>query len=166
MFDDILGGNQLYAAGFPAAGLTARPARGLAVVTCIDPRIEPLGLLGLRPGDATILRNAGARVTDDVLRSLVLAVNLLGVERTCIIQHTECALRQATNNQLVARIGQVRNSSASGWDFLPIENPQRVVAVDVDRVRSCPLLPSDLPVQAFEYDVATSLITRLDEKFD
>ena len=78
-------------ARFHTTGLEARAAQGLAVLTCIDSRIEPLAMLGLRPGDAKILRNAGARVTSDVLRSLVLASNLLGVERVMLIAHTDAA---------------------------------------------------------------------------
>jgi len=88
-FSDLLDANEAYAARFDLAGLPASPARELAIVTCIDSRIEPLAMLGLAPGDAKILRNAGARVTDDVLRSLVLAVNLLGVDRIAIVAHTE-----------------------------------------------------------------------------
>lgn len=78
-FDDLFAANAEFARTFEWSGLTGTAARGLAVVTCMDSRIDPLGLLGLRPGDAKILRNAGARVTDDVLRTLVLAVYLLGV---------------------------------------------------------------------------------------
>ena len=81
VFADVLGANDAYAQGFRLAGLPARAAAGLAILTCMDSRIEPLPLLGLRPGDAKILRNAGARVTDDVLRTLVLASYLLGVDR-------------------------------------------------------------------------------------
>jgi len=83
-FADVLAANETYANGFSLRGLQARAAKGLAVLTCIDSRIEPLAMLGLRPGDAKILRNAGARVTDDALRSLVLAVNLLAVTRICV----------------------------------------------------------------------------------
>ncbi|CAN5447081.1 hypothetical protein BH23ACT7_BH23ACT7_25390 [soil metagenome] len=77
-FADVLSANAAYAQQFDLGGLPGRAARGLAIVTCMDTRIEPLRMLGLRPGDAKILRNAGGRVTDDVLRTLVLAVHLLG----------------------------------------------------------------------------------------
>ena len=81
----------------PDSELTGKAARGLGVVTCMDSRIDPLGLLGLKPGDAKILRNAGARVTDDVLRTLVLAVYLLGVERVLVMPHTDCGMSKVTD---------------------------------------------------------------------
>ena len=89
-FADVLAANETYADDFPLPGLPAHAAKGLAVLTCIDSRIEPLAMLGLVPGDAKILRNAGARVTDDVLRTLVLASYLLGVDRAMVIAHTDC----------------------------------------------------------------------------
>jgi len=91
-FADVLAGNEAYAHDFRLGGLEAVSARGLAVLTCMDSRIEPLKMLGLAPGDAKILRNAGARVTDDVLRTLVLASYLLGVDRAMVVAHTECRM--------------------------------------------------------------------------
>ena len=92
VFDDILAANRRYAESFALAGLDPRAARALGVLTCIDSRIEPLDMLGLAPGDAKILRNAGARVTDDVLRTLVLASYLLGVDRAMVVAHTKCRM--------------------------------------------------------------------------
>src|SRR5580704_10612547 len=92
MFDDLLRENQRYAAHFGLAGVPARAAKAFALVTCMDSRIEPLAMLGLRPGDAKILRNAGGRVSTDVLRSLILATSFLGVHRIAVMQHTDCAL--------------------------------------------------------------------------
>src|ERR687889_1202029 len=91
-FADVLAANAAYAASFGLAGVPSNAARGLAVVTCMDSRIEPLAMLGLGPGDAKIIRNAGARVTDDVLRTLVLGTYLLGVDRAMVIAHTNCRL--------------------------------------------------------------------------
>ena len=88
-FQDVLEANEAYVSGFRLKGLQATAARGLAILTCMDSRIEPLGMLGLDPGDAKILRNAGARVTDDVLRTLVLASYLLGVDRAMVIRSEE-----------------------------------------------------------------------------
>src|SRR5664279_4198615 len=113
MFDDLLAANRRYAAGFRDSGVAGVAAKGLAVLTCIDSRIDPLALLGLRAGDAKIIRNAGARVTDDALRSLVLAVNLLGVNRVCVVQHTECAMVGTTDSELRARIESKRGVDAS-----------------------------------------------------
>ncbi len=155
MFDDILAANRAYADVFHLAGLNPIAARGLAVVTCIDSRIEPLTMLGLQPGDAKILRNAGARVTDDVLRSLVLAVNLLGCDRVCVVQHTLCKMTSASNEELRTTIGELRDADAAGWDFLPIDDQQRVLREDIARIRACSLLPAKLTVGGFVYDVDT-----------
>lgn len=158
MFDDVVAANREYAAGFTLAGLAARAAKGLAVVTCIDTRIEPLQLLGLRPGDAKIMRNAGGRVTDDVVRSLVLAVNMLGVDRICVVQHTACALVGASNDELRAKLGSRYGTDASGWDFLPIVDHDRALLADLAVIRACPLLPGDLELAGFVYDVETGLL--------
>ena len=135
VFDDVLSANRTYAESFGLAGLEPRAARGLAVVTCIDSRIEPLPMLGLAPGDAKILRNAGARVTDDVLRSLVLAVNLLGVDRVCVVQHTKCRDDRRIDAELQETLGATYDVDACGWDFLPIDDQHQVAGADVERIR-------------------------------
>ena len=98
-FEDLLAANEGYAAQFSSGDLAGRAARGLAVVTCMDSRIEPLQMLGLSKGDAKILRNAGGRVTEDVLRTLVLATHLLGVERVMVVEHTDCRMAKVTDEQ-------------------------------------------------------------------
>src|SRR5688572_2753793 len=118
MFDDLLDANRRYRDNFEDSGMAGVAAKGLAVVTCIDSRIDPLAMLGLRAGDAKIIRNAGARVTDDALRSLALAVNLLGVTRVCVVQHTECAMVGSTDEQLQARITAASGVDASHWELL------------------------------------------------
>src|SRR5947208_11543741 len=100
VFSDVLAANAAYAQGFALSGLAPRAAKGLAVVTCMDSRIEPLAMLGLKPGDAKIMRNAGARVTDDVLRTLVLAVHLLGVNRVMVVAHTDCKMAELEDEQM------------------------------------------------------------------
>ncbi|MEY3361424.1 MAG: hypothetical protein RL531_1143 [Actinomycetota bacterium] len=154
MFDDILAANRQYAAGFTLAGLDPRAAKGLGVVTCIDSRIEPLAMLGLLPGDAKILRNAGGRVSDDVVRSLALATHLLGVTRICVVQHTRCRMVGATNEEIRGVIGP----AAAGRDFLPIDDQQRTLADDVRRLRESPLIADGVSVAGFVYDVDTGLL--------
>ena len=153
MFDDLLAANRRYRADFRDTGMAGKAAQGLAVLTCIDSRIDPLALLGLEPGDAKIIRNAGARVSDDALRSLILAVNLLGVTRVCVVQHTECAMVGSTDAELRARSGEARGVDASGWEFLPMSDQVATMRDDSARIRACPLLPPDLVVGGFVFDV-------------
>ncbi|MEI8336249.1 MAG: carbonic anhydrase [Actinomycetes bacterium] len=158
MFDDILEANSRYASSFKLGGLDPTAARGLGVVTCIDSRIEPLAMLGLVPGDAKILRNAGARVSDDVLRSLVLATNLLGVDRICIVAHTQCRMADTSDEEIREALGNTPDAAA--MDFLSIENQLDTLRADVALVRNCSLIPARTPVAGFVYDVASGLLAR------
>ncbi len=153
MFDDLFDANRRYRTEFHDSGVAGVAARGLAVLTCIDSRIDPLALLGLKAGDAKIIRNAGARVTDDSLRSLVLAANLLGVTRVCVMAHTDCAMVGKTDDELRARIGELRGVDASGWEFLASTDQTTTLRSDIERIRSCPLLPPDLEIGGFIFDV-------------
>jgi carbonic anhydrase len=159
-FDDVLAANRTYADGFGLARLPARALRGLAVVTCIDSRIEPLAMLGLAPGDAKILRNAGARVTDDVLRTLVLASYLLGVDRAMVIAHTDCRMAAGTEDDVHAAVEQAGGPDTRSLSFLVAADQAATVRSDVQRVRSWPYL-TNLRVGGFLYDVDTGGITRL-----
>lgn len=162
MFDDVLDANRRYQRKFHDSGVQGRAAKGLAVLTCIDSRIDPLAMLGLQAGDAKIIRNAGARVTDDALRSLVLAANLLGVTRVCVVQHTECAMVGSTDDEMRARIGGLRDADASGWDFLTSIDQLATMRDDIARIVSCPLLPPDLEIGAFVFDVHTGQLRPID----
>ena len=153
MFDDLLDANRRYRAEFHDSGVAGAAAKGLAVLTCIDSRIDPLALLGLRPGDAKILRNAGARVTDDALRSLVVAVGLLGVRRVCVVHHTDCAMVGSTDDELRTRLRAARGIDATGWELLTSTDQLATLRADIERITSCPALPSDLHVGGFVFDV-------------
>ena len=153
MFDDLLAANRRYRTEFHDPGVDGRAARGLAVVTCIDSRIDPLAMLGLRAGDAKVIRNAGARVTDDCLRSLILATRLLGVTRVCVVQHTDCAVVGSTNDVLRARVGEARGVDVGDWDFMATTDQPATLHADVARIRTCDLLPPGLEVQGFVFDV-------------
>jgi len=159
MFDDILEANASYAESFALAGIPASPKRLLAVVTCMDSRIEPLQMLGLVAGDSKIFRNAGARITDDALRTLVLGVNLFGIDRIAIIHHTNCAMTSATEDELREKIGGLRDADASGWEFLTVDDTESVLRADIAKVRECALLPDDLVVAGFLYDVDTGKLS-------
>jgi carbonic anhydrase len=161
VFDDVLEANRRAAAGFDLRGLSPVAARGFALVTCMDTRIEPLSMLGLRPGDAKILRNAGARVTPDVLRSLVLAAWLLGVRWIAVMQHTDCALAGLGDDEVRARLGEAGARGAETWEFLAMEEPDTVLGEDVEKVRACSLLPGGVVVEGWRYDVGSGLIEQV-----
>jgi carbonic anhydrase len=161
VFDDVLEANARYQAQFHDRGLRGTAAKGLAVLTCIDSRIDPLAMLGLEAGDAKIIRNAGARVTDDALRSLVLAVNLLAVTRVCVVQHTDCAMVGRTDDDIRARISAERGVDASGWEFLATTDQLATLDADLARISACPLVPEGLEVGGFVFDVRTGELRRL-----
>jgi carbonic anhydrase len=163
MFAELLEANLRYATGFELKGVAPRAARGFALVTCMDSRIEPLAMLGLRPGDAKILRNAGGRVTIDVLRSLVLATNSLGVREVAVMQHTGCALMGRTEAEVRATIEGATAASTDGWEFLTLLDPDADLRADVEAVRACTLLAAGTRVEGWRYDVDTGLIERIVE---
>jgi carbonic anhydrase len=157
-FEDVLAANADYAADFADRGLPGRAARGLAVVTCMDSRVAPLDMLGLRAGDAKILRNAGARVTDDVLRTLVLAVHLLGVDRVMVVAHTDCRMTKVTDADVHATIAAESGVDTRSLEFRTITDQRGTLTEDVQRIRSSPYLPAGLPVLGGLYDVRTGRI--------
>jgi carbonic anhydrase len=161
-FDDLLEANRRNQADFAFGELTGRPRRGLAVLTCVDTRIDPLSVLGLEPGDAKILRNAGARVTDDVVRSLALVVAALGVERVAVIAHTDCAAAKATDDELRAMVAEVSGADTSRWAPLATGDQRATLRADLARLEQEPMLPGDLVVGAFLYDVTTGALEALD----
>ena len=159
-FADVLAANETYARGFGLRGLDARAERGLAVLTCFDSRIEPLAMLGLEPGDAKILRNAGARVTDDVLRTLVLASYLLGVDRAMVIQHTRCRMAGVEEEDVHDAVARAGGPDTRSLGFLVAADQEATLRADVQRVRSSPYLQR-LAVGGFLYDVDTGRVARV-----
>src|SRR5881409_424403 len=139
-FDDVLESNTEYSRTFADAGTPGRAARGLVVVTCMDSRINPLGMLGLQPGDAKILRNAGARVTNDVLRTLVLASYLLGVHRAMVIAHTDCRMATGSEHDVHIAVSEAGGPDTRSLSFLVTADQEATVRADVQRVRSWPYL--------------------------
>ena len=154
-FEDLLAANEAYTARFTSGELAGRAARGLAVVTCMDSRIEPLQMLGLSKGDAKILRNAGGRVTDDVLRTLVLATHLLGVDRVMVVEHTDCRMAKVTDEQAHEAIRESSGIDTRSLEFRTIPDQVACLTQDVQKVRSFPYLPKDLAVVGCLYDVQT-----------
>src|SRR3954463_7103937 len=128
--------NAEYADRSERAELQARAARGLAVLTCMDSRIDPLRMLGLVPGDAKILRNAGARVTDDVLRTLVLASYLLAVRRVMVVAHTGCRMAAGSEEKIHDDIADAGGPDTRSMSFLVTDDQEESLRADVQRVRS------------------------------
>ena len=160
VFADVLGANAAYAASYRLGGLEARAARGLGVLTCMDSRIDPLGMLGLSPGDAKILRNAGARVTDDVLRTLGLASYLLGVERVMVVAHTGCRMASGTEEDIHEAIRDAGGPDTRSISFLTTDDQEASLREDVQRVRSWPFLGA-VTVGGFLYDLDTGRLHRV-----
>ena len=158
-FDDLLTGNRAYQSTFRDSGLRGEAARGLAIVTCIDSRIDPLAMLGLEPGDAKIIRNAGARVTQDALRSLILSATFLKVTRICVVQHTDCALASRSEAEFREGIRATTGADADQWEFLSMADQRSAVLQDLEVLRACPLLPPDIELGAFIFDVHTGALT-------
>ena len=161
MFDDLLSANQHYQSRFHDPGLPGTAARGLAVLTCIDSRIDPLAILGLRAGDAKIMRNAGARVTPDALRSLVLAVTFLEVDRICVVQHTDCAMAGRNNDEIVSTL-EHNLGVRTDWDFLTMDDQVASLRADLDGIRNCELIPRTVTTGGFLFDVTTGALEPVD----
>lgn len=158
-FADVLAANEAFADRFSLADLPPHAAKALAVLTCMDSRIDPLGMLGLAPGDAKILRNAGARVTDDVLRTLVLASYLLGVTRVMVVAHTNCRMAGVAEGGVHQAVRDAGGPDTRSLTFLTAEDQQEALLADVQRVRSSPYLPR-LTVGGFLYDLSTGRLSR------
>jgi carbonic anhydrase len=159
-FADVIAGNADYASAAEPASLPPTAAKGLAVLTCMDSRIDPLRVLGLEPGDAKILRNAGARVTDDVLRTLVLATYLLGVDRVMVMAHTGCRMAGGTEHDVHAAIAAAGGPDSRSVSFLTTQDQDGAVRTDVQRIRSWPYLV-DVAVGGFCYDLDTGRLRRI-----
>jgi|SRR5579875_233144 len=159
-FADVLEGNQRYAASYELGGLAPVAAKGLAVLTCMDSRIDPLGMLGISRGDAKIMRNAGARVTDDVLRTLVLATYLLGVSRFMVVAHTNCRMIGVSEHGVHEAVEQAGGPDTRSLSFLTSEDLELSVRTDVQRVRSFPYL-SGLAVGGFRYRIETGVLEQI-----
>jgi carbonic anhydrase len=159
-FDDLLAANREFAVDFDLGGFDGVAHAGLAIVTCMDSRIDPLGMVGLAPGDAKIFRNPGARVTEAALEALVLGVHLLEVDRIIIVPHTRCAVASLSEGELRRQVSESAGQDASWQSFHVIEDQAQALAEDVQRVRSHPLIPESVDVGGFLYDVDTGLLTQ------
>lgn len=163
MFDDLLEANIRYQSEFHDSGVTGKAAKGLAVLTCIDSRIDPLAVLGLKAGDAKIVRNAGARATDDAIRSLVLAANLLDVTRICVVQHSECAMAGSTDEQVRQRIAALRGVDPGDWTPHAFTDQIATLRADIEKIAAHPLLPPAIEIGGFLFDVRSGALVPMDD---
>jgi carbonic anhydrase len=160
-FDDLLAANRDFAEHFALSGFDGVAHAGVAMVTCMDSRIDPLGMIGLTPGDAKILRNPGGRVTDQALVALVLGVHLLDVSRILVVEHTRCAMASSSEDELRQRLGERAGVDASWMSLGVIDDQESAIRADVDKVVAHPLIGSDVSVGGFLYDVDTGLLRRV-----
>lgn len=161
-FADALAGNAGFVERFSGVGLSGRAARGLAIITCMDSRIDPLAVVGMEPGDVKILRNAGARVTDDVLRTLVLATHLLGVDRVLVMPHTDCRMASAEEEAIHASIQEQSGIDTRSVEIRTVRDQGSALVSDVQRIRSYPLLAPGTVVAGAVYDVQTGRLQTVD----
>lgn len=161
MFDDLLTANKRYASRFHDPGVPGAAAKELAVLTCIDSRIDPLAMLGLKPGDAKIIRNAGARVTDDAIRSLILAANLLNAKRIMVVQHTDCAMAKSSQDEIAAKVSTTSGADGSSVAYLSMSDQAAALQEDLEKIRANPLIPDSTEIGGFLYDVHTGELTAL-----
>lgn len=172
ILQEVLAANQQYQAEFGDKGaLALPPARGFAILTCMDARLDPAKYAGLAEGDAHVIRNAGGRASDDAIRSLVISYKLLGTREFFVIHHTDCGMLLFTDDimrDLLANSLETATVDENGWHdvgqgpgsaearniaFLPFKNLEQSVIDDVQRIRQHPLVPATIPVYGYIYDV-------------
>ncbi len=177
ILEEVLSANGRYAESFGAKSeLALPPARRFAILTCMDARIDPAKLAGLAEGDAHVIRNAGGRASDDALRSLVISHKLLGTKEWFVIHHTNCGMEFFTNDVirgLLANSLDTADLSDGGWkdvgqgpgsnagdyiEWLTIKDQRQSVRSDVERIKSHPLVPKNIPVYGYIYDVSSGAL--------
>ena len=180
VLEEVLAANEAYAATFGARSeLALPPARGFAILTCMDARLDPAKYAGLSEGDAHVIRNAGGRASDDAIRSLVISYKLLGTKEWFVIHHTDCGMEFFTDQvirDLLASSLETAALDADGFhdigngpgsaeanyiDWLTISDNARSVVEDVTRIRSHPLVPARIPIYGYIYDVATGRLVEV-----
>lgn len=160
VLDEVRAANDLYADTFDKGHLPMPPGRKFAVVACMDARLDPAKVLGLEEGDAHVIRNAGGRAVD-AIRSLVISQRLLGTEEIIVVHHTDCGMLTFDNDTLYGIVRDQVGADASDIDFLPFSDVAESVREDIEIIRNSPLIPSDIPVTGFIYDVTTGKISEV-----
>jgi carbonic anhydrase len=153
----LLSNNQSYAASFEHAGLAARPAMRVAIVTCMDARLDPARALGFEVGDAHVIRNAGGVVTDDVIRSLSISQHLLGTEEIVLLHHSDCGLLMFTDEEF-ARARELSTGELPAWPVRTFSDLEEDVRDSIRRVSESPFIPRKDSVRGFVYEVESGRV--------
>jgi len=160
-FDELFAANAEFAKNFKSQDLTGEAKKGLAIVTCMDSRIDPLRIIGMSAGDAKILRNAGARVTEDVLRTLILATTLLNVSRVLVMPHTDCRMASGTEEQIHATILERSGIDTRSVEIRTVTDQVAALKSDLVRIEQFPLLPKGIEIAGAIYNVKTGELKRV-----
>lgn len=160
-FDNFMLANQAYVALHGTAHLPIKPKTKVAIVTCMDSRLHVAQALGLALGDAHILRNAGGRVTDDMIRSLVISQQQLGTREIVVLHHTDCGAQTFTNPAFHEQLHRDLGVDVSDMDFLPFVNIENSVREDMQKLKDSPLIPEDVVINGAIYDVDTGRMTEV-----
>lgn len=157
----LLEANEKYSSSFKHGDLQIPPSRKLAVLACMDARLTVEDFLGLNTGDSHIIRNAGGIATDDAIRSLIISHELLGTQEFLVVNHTDCGMLTFTDEELRKKLGSKYKVDASGLNFYSFPDLEQNVRNQVDKIKSTPFLPKDIPVYGFTYDVKTGKLERV-----
>jgi carbonic anhydrase len=152
--DELLRNNDAYAAAFDAGGLSMPPAKNVAVLSCMDARVIPSRILGLEPGDAHIIKNAGGVVTDDAIRSLAISQNLLGTEEIILIHHTDCGMLTFSDDELAQKL-QDATGETPEWSAHAFPDLEGDLRDSIQRIKDSPFIPNKDSVRGFVYEVET-----------
>ena len=156
---EFLEANERYARTFQKGQLPMPPARHVAVLTCMDARLDPARLLGLEEGDAHVIRNAGGRASEDAIRSLVISEQLLGTNTVVVIHHTDCGMLTFSNDDLRTKVKQELKADADHIDFLPFKDLEQSVRDDVATLKASPLIPKNVDISGYIYDVKSGRLS-------
>ena len=159
--DELLQNAERYAEGFDQGDLPMPPGRKIAVLACMDARLNPYGILGLREGDAHVIRNAGGVVSDDVIRSLAISQNLLGTEEIILIHHTDCGMLTFTDDELAERLER-ETGQRPQWRAHAFSDLEQDVREGIERIKSSPFIPRTDSVRGFVYEVETGRLREVE----
>lgn len=154
-FENFLKANQAYVELHGDLHLSIKPKTKVTIVTCMDSRLHVAPALGLALGDAHILRNAGGRVTEDMIRSLVISQQQMGTREIVVLHHTDCGAQTFNNEDFQEHLKRELEVDVSGKDFLPFQDVEESVREDMKLLRECPLIPDDVIISGAVYDVDT-----------